>query len=125
MRILLDTHTLLWTLADDPKLDDKVREAIINEANEIFASVASVWEISIKQSLGKLDAPENLVETLEATRIDLLPIIAIHAIEVSRLPLHHRDPFDRMLIAQARIEGMTISTQDPEFRKYDVPLIFA
>ncbi|MCA9435011.1 MAG: type II toxin-antitoxin system VapC family toxin [Candidatus Omnitrophica bacterium] len=123
MRILLDTHTLLWTLADDPKLDAKVREAIINEANEIFASVASVWEISIKQSLGKLDAPENLVETLEATRVDLLPIIAKHAIEVRRLPLHHRDPFDRMLIAQARIEGMTVSTQDPEFGKYDVPLL--
>ena len=125
MRILLDTDILLWALTDNPKLSIQARETIVDEGNEIRVSAASIWEISIKQSLGKLDAPEDLLETIEATPFDILPITAKHAIEVRHLPLHHRVPFDRMLIAQARLEGMTIATRDRTFEGYGVPIMVA
>jgi PIN domain nuclease of toxin-antitoxin system len=122
MSLLLDTHILLWFLENDPKLSDQVREVITNPANLIFVSAISAWEISIKQSLGKLIAPNNLEEALRFSRFEILSITLAHGIKVADLPMHHKDPFDRMLIAQALIEDLTIITVDRKFKLYDVPL---
>jgi PIN domain nuclease of toxin-antitoxin system len=122
MSLLLDTHILLWFLENDPKLSDQVREVITNPANLIFVSAISAWEISIKQSLGKLIAPSNLEKALRFSRFEVLSITLAHGIKVADLPMHHKDPFDRMLIAQALIEDLTIITVDQKFKLYDVPL---
>jgi PIN domain nuclease of toxin-antitoxin system len=119
---LLDTHILLWFLENDSKLSDQVREVITNPKNLIFVSVISAWKISIKQSLGKLIAPSNLEEALRFSRFEVLSMTLAHGIKVADLPIHHKDPFDRMLIAQALIEGLTIITVDQKFKLYDVPL---
>lgn len=123
MSFLLDTHILLWFLENDSKLSTQVREVIINPKNIIFVSAISAWEISIKQSLGKLIAPNNLEEALRFSRLEVLAMKLAHAIKVSDLPMHHKDPFDRMLIAQALVEGLTIITVDHKFKLYDVPLL--
>ncbi|MBD2522137.1 PIN domain-containing protein [Nostoc sp. FACHB-133] len=122
MSFLLDTHILLWFLENDSQLSDRVREVITNPVNLIFVSAISAWEISIKQSLGKLIAPSNLEEALRFSRLEVLSMTLAHAIKVADLPLHHKDPFDRMLIAQALVEGLTIITVDQKFKFYDVPL---
>ena len=122
MSFLLDTHILLWFLENNSKLSDRVREVIINPENLIFVSAISAWEISIKQSLGKLIAPGNLEEALRFSRFEVLSMTLAHGIKVADLPLHHKDPFDRMLIAQALIEGLTIITVDQKFKFYNVPL---
>jgi PIN domain nuclease of toxin-antitoxin system len=119
---LLDTHILLWFLENDSKLSDRVREVITNPENVIFVSAISAWEISIKQSLGKLIAPGNLEEALRFSGFEVLSMTLAHGIKVADLPLHHKDPFDRMLIAQALVEGLTIITVDKKFKFYDVPL---
>ncbi|MDB9538499.1 type II toxin-antitoxin system VapC family toxin [Anabaenopsis tanganyikae CS-531] len=123
MSFLLDTHILLWFLENDSKLSTQVREVIINPKNIIFVSAISAWEISIKQSLGKLIAPNNLEEALRFSRLEVLAMKLAHAIKVADLPMHHKDPFDRMLIAQALVEGLTIITVDHKFKLYDVPLL--
>ena len=123
MSFLLDTHLLLWFLENDSKLSTQVREVIINPKNIIFVSAISAWEISIKQSLGKLIAPNNLEEALRFSRLEVLAMKLAHAIKVADLPMHHKDPFDRMLIAQALVEGLTIITVDHKFKLYDVPLL--
>ncbi len=123
MSFLLDTHILLWFLENDSKLSTQVREVIINPKNIIFVSAISAWEISIKQSLGKLIAPNNLEEALGFSRLEVLAMKLAHAIKVSDLPMHHKDPFDRMLIAQALVEGLTIITVDHKFKLYDVQLL--
>lgn len=123
MSFLLDTHILLWFLENDSKLSTHVREVIINPKNIIFVSAISAWEISIKQSLAKLIAPNNLEEALCFSRLEVLAIKLTHAIKVADLPMHHKDPFDRMLIAQALVEGLTIITVDHKFKLYDVPLL--
>ncbi|QIM15654.1 type II toxin-antitoxin system VapC family toxin [Leucobacter insecticola] len=120
MRLLLDTHVLLWWLADSPRLLPKHREIISDGANDVLVSSVSVAEISIQASLGKLDAPSNTVEAIEQSGFRLLPLEASHAEELRSLPWHHRDPFDRMLIAQARVEQLTLITRDHEFAQYDV-----
>lgn len=122
MSFLLDTHILLWFLENDSKLSDRLREVITNPENLIFVSAISAWEISIKQSLGKLIAPANLEEALRFSRFEVLSMTLAHGIKVADLPLHHKDPFDRMLIAQALVEGLTIITVDQKFKFYDVPL---
>ncbi|MEH2046663.1 type II toxin-antitoxin system VapC family toxin [Nostoc sp.] len=122
MSFLLDTHILLWFLENDFKLSDQVREVITNPENVIFVSAISAWEISIKQSLGKLIVPGNLQEALCFSRFEGLSMTLAHGIKVADLPLHHKDPFDRMLIAQALVEGLTIITVDQKFKFYDVPL---
>ncbi len=86
-------------------------------------SAATVWEIEIKRATGRLDAPGNLIEAVDASGFDHLPITLEHAVAAGRLPLHHRDPFDRMLVAQARVEGLTLATADPEITRYDVPTV--
>jgi PIN domain nuclease of toxin-antitoxin system len=121
---LLDTHILLWFLENDSKLSGQVREVITNPEILIFVSAISAWEISIKQSLGKLIAPSNLEEALRFSRFEVLSMTLAHGIKVADLPLHHKDPFDRMLIAQALVEGLTIITVDQKFKFYDVPLFF-
>lgn len=124
MRLLLDTHVVLWWLGDDTKLTPTVRSAITSGANEVFVSSISVVEISIKFSLGKLRAPRELLELLTENGLAQLPFSSVHAIELRELPWHHRDPFDRMLVAQARVEGLTLATADQTLRAYDVALAY-
>lgn len=124
MRLLLDTHIMLWMLDDDARLAPAARRAI-EDADRVFVSAATVWEIAIKRRLGKLDAPDSLIELIEGAGLDRLPIIAEHGMAAGALPNHHRDPFDRMLVAQARVEGLTLVTADPHISKYDVPVLVA
>lgn len=128
MRVLLDTHALLWWLFDDLQLSNPAREVIKSIDNQVFASSASAWEIATKHRLGKLpeaeEASRNLPELLRAARIDALPITVEHAIAAGSLASPHRDPFDRMLIAQAMIEKMAIVTSDSEFAQFDVKIIW-
>ena len=100
-----------------------VREAIENGANDIFVSVATVWEIAIKRATGKLAFAAPIVETIERLGFQLLPITGAHAEHAGGLPRHHNDPFDRMLVAQATLEGLVLGTQDPMMRPYAVPLL--
>ena len=123
MSFLLDTHILLWFLENDSKLSNQVREVITNREYLIFVSAISAWEISIKQSLGKLIAPSNLEEALRFSNLEILAMTLAHGIKVADLPMYHKDPFDRMLIAQALVEGLTIITVDQKFKFYDVPLL--
>ena len=124
-RFLLDTHVFLWLAVDDPKLPGTVRETVLRPETTLILSVASVWEMAIKASLGKLRLRLPLATLLEsqlgALDADLLEIRVEHVVAVESLPWHHRDPFDRLLIAQARVEGLTILSADPAFARYDVP----
>ena len=122
MRLLLDTHALLWWLADE-SLTDQARDAIADPANLVMVSAASAWEISIKKALGKLTAPDDLEQQLQAGGLVPLPIIIAHGVAAGQLPRHHEDPFDRMLIAQAFAEGFTIMTRDKRFDDYGVALL--
>lgn len=123
MNLLVDTHVLLWWLADDPRLSATARSAIADPANLVAVSAATVWEVSIKQALGKLDAPGDLPTVLRDGAFDPLPITVDHALLAGSLPAHHRDPFDRMLVAQAMIEDLVLVTHDEELRPYDVSLL--
>ena len=125
MNILLDTHALLWWLDDNPTLSDKARVHISDGNNLIFVSAVVIWEIRIKQSLGKLDIPRNFRQVMEQQPFEFLAITIEHAHAVGDLPAVHRDPFDRMLIAQAKTEGFTILTRDRFFKEYKVPTITA
>lgn len=124
MNLLLDTHILIWALENNPALPDKAREAIIEGSNLVFVSSASVWEISIKKSIGKLKAPDNLLEELQSHRFSLLNINAEHALLAGELPFLHRDPFDRMLIAQAKIEKLTVVSNDSIMAQYKLKLLY-
>lgn len=123
MSLLLDTHVLLWWLSDDPSLPADAREAIASPENEVVVSAASAWEITIKKAAGRLDAPDDLVEALATDGFETLPITVAHAIAAGALPPHHADPFDRMLIAQARSDGLTLISIDRRFAQYDVELL--
>jgi PIN domain nuclease of toxin-antitoxin system len=125
MNLLLDTHALLWWLDDHPTLSDEAKTAIADGKNLIFISAVVVWEIRIKQALGKLKVPRNFRRALEEQPFEMLDVKVEHAHAVGDLPPHHRDPFDRMLVAQAAVEGLTIVTRDLRFEKYKVPLIAA
>jgi len=119
-RLLVDTHALLWWLADDPQLSSAARDAIADPANEPLVSAASVWEIAIKCSLGKLRAPDELPQRISEEGFAWLPISAQHAWQVRDLPTHHADPFDRLLVVQALIERLPIITTDAHFGEYGV-----
>jgi PIN domain nuclease of toxin-antitoxin system len=125
MNLLLDTHTLIWALADDPELSIAAREAIVDGANFVFVSAVSVWEISIKKALGKLDAPDTLLEEIERHRFTPLDIALEHADGAGKLPPIHMDPFDRMLIAQAQSEQLMLVTRDADIQKYPVRCLLA
>ncbi|MDT0347610.1 type II toxin-antitoxin system VapC family toxin [Streptomyces litchfieldiae] len=119
MRLLLDTHVVLWWLSDSPELSDDVKDLLDTEP-AVYVSAVTPWEIAIKQSLGKLDGPEDLAERVRDSQFTDLPITAGHGVRAGRLPVHHRDPFDRILVAQAQIEGMTVVTRDKRVPQYDV-----
>jgi PIN domain nuclease of toxin-antitoxin system len=123
MSLLLDTHILLWWLSDDPHLPPAAREAIALPDSEVLVSAATVWEIAIKKAAGRLEVPDDLLEAIGANDFETLPITAIHAVLAGELPPHHSDPFDRMLIAQARTETLTLVSVDGRFPQYDVELL--
>ncbi len=123
MNLLLDTHIVLWAFTDDARLTGAARDAIVDGRNRVFVSAATAWEIAIKRSIGKLRAPGNYAEELERHRFTSLDITTAHALSVEALPAHHRDPFDRMLVAQALFESLTLVTKDTKMRAYDVPLM--
>lgn len=120
MNLFLDTHVVLWWLDDDPALVPRAREAISNTSNIVILSAAVIWEIRIKQAIGKLELPPNFYEVMKMQGFEMLPITSEHAYAVGDLPHHHRDPFDRILIAQALLENLIIVTHDAIFRKYPV-----
>ncbi len=128
MRVLIDTHTLLWFLSGDLRLTRHAYGVIANPANEVLLSVGSLWEIAIKASIGKLPLPEPFEDLLPAQlaeeRIALVPIEMRHLAELRRLPFHHRDPFDRLIVAQARVEGVPVVTRDAAFEGYDIGVIW-
>jgi PIN domain nuclease of toxin-antitoxin system len=125
MRLLLDTHILLWWLADSPSLSDRARELIADPDNSVFVSAVSLWEIWLKQSLGKLQLPSDFEERLAGESFESLPLLAAHAREVASLPWHHRDPFDRMLIAQARVAELALLTADETAALYGDSVLLA
>jgi len=122
MKLLLDTHTLLWWLADRP-LATEARERIADPETLVAVSAVSIWEASIKAALGKLRVPGSLSEAAAQSGFEPLPISLLHAETAGALPPHHRDPFDRMLIAQAQVEDLTIVTRGPAFNDYDVSVL--
>jgi len=118
--LLLDTHVLLWWLSDDPQLGQVTRQAISDPRNQVFISAASAWEISIKKSLGKLSAPDDMDSIVDDEGFDTLPISFFHGEQAGMLPGHHKDPFDRMLIAQAQSEGLVLVTGDEKIARYGI-----
>ncbi len=122
MKLLLDTHILVWSLMDDPRLKGHYRRAL-EGAEEIHVSAVSIWEIGIKQALGKLQIDGDIMTMIRRTNCLPLVVTWDHAIAAGLLPRHHDDPFDRLLIAQARCEGLTLVSADRMVRRYDVPLI--
>jgi PIN domain nuclease of toxin-antitoxin system len=123
VKVLLDTHILLWWLSDDEALPPSAAQVIADSGTAVLVSAASVWEIAIKKAVGRLDAPDDLLDALDANAFDALAITAAHAVAAGELPAHHADPFDRMLIAQARVEGLTLITVDDRFAEYEVNLL--
>jgi PIN domain nuclease of toxin-antitoxin system len=123
--LLLDAHALLWWLADDDHLSDQARRAIADPANEVLISAASIWEIEVKRAAGRIDAPAELLEDLDRARIDALPLMAVDAVAAAHLPLHHRDPFDRMVVAQAQRLDAIIVSRDRAFAAYGVGVLQA
>jgi PIN domain nuclease of toxin-antitoxin system len=119
----LDTHALLWWLADDRQLGDEARRAIAEPANAVCISAVSIWEARIKQAIGKLELPDDFATVLSEQAFLELPVTVEHAHALAELPMHHRDPFDRMLIAQATVEGLVLATRDGAFDAYDVELL--
>ena len=128
MRLLLDSCCWLWWLIDADKLSKQQLDAIANRQNQLFLSVATLWELSIKVNTQKLTLPEPLNKLVEREcpidNISLLDIKPIHAIQAGNLTLHHKDPFDRMIITQASLENLTVVTSDSVFQKYDISVLF-
>ena len=125
MSYLLDTHTLLWWLANNPTLSPSAQEVIANPNNLIFVSAVSAWEISIKKAIGKLEAPSDLLTVIKRNQFEPLPISIEDGLEAGALPNYHNDPFDRMLIAQAVGHKLIIITRDKKFKQYEVSLLSA
>lgn len=127
MRLLLDTQVFLWFLSDEARVPDDARAAIESPSNPVLVSAVSIWEIAIKASIGRLQISHadviKLPHLIETAGFDELPIDARHAAAVVALPMHHRDPFDRLLVAQARVEDLTLVTTDPSIRAYDVRVL--
>ena len=127
LRVLLDTHVLLWLVDDTSKLSSRVTQLCEDENNALFVSVASFWELAIKMSLGKIALADHAIEQLKSWCLDntisILPIDIDHCIRVQTLPFHHRDPFDRLLIAQALCEELTMISVDEHFPAYGVEVI--
>jgi len=124
LKLLLDTRTVLWFLGGDARLSDTARRHLTDDSNRVLLSAVVVWEIAVKRSLGKLLLPEEYLDVLLDAGIQPLPISIAHAAAVERLPRHHRDPFDRLLVAQASVELATVVSRDDALRPYDVTLIW-
>jgi PIN domain nuclease of toxin-antitoxin system len=120
LRLLLDTHTFIWAI--DERLSAPTRAAL-EAADDVSVSAATIWEIEIKRALGKMKAPERMAELADESGFERIAIEFEHAREAGRLPLLHRDPFDRMLIAQALLEGMTLATADGDIKQYEIPVL--
>lgn len=125
MNLLLDTHALLWWLADDPQLSQEARSAIADPDNAVFLSAVVVWEIRIKEAIGKLDIPSDFAEVLAGQPFSELPVTVEHANALAGLPALHRDPFDRMLVAQATAERLTVVTRDVDIPRYGIATVTA
>jgi PIN domain nuclease of toxin-antitoxin system len=125
MKLLLDTHAWLWWLSDAEQLDDGARAAIGARENLVVISAATVWEVSIKRARGELGFDGDPVAAVADGGFEPLPVSLAHAAAAGSLPPHHRDPFDRMLIAQAQIEDLMVITRDPSFDAYEVALLSA
>lgn len=125
MNLLLDTHAVLWWLDDDPTLSDAARAEISDPENTVYLSAVAVSEMRIKQGIGKLDLPDDFEEVLDGQAFSKLPVTVDHAHTIAGLPAIHRDPFDRMLVAQAVVEGMTIVTRDRRIAEYGVDVLLA
>jgi PIN domain nuclease of toxin-antitoxin system len=124
LKLLLDTHAVLWFLSGDDRLDENAARHITDEANRVILSAAVVWEIAIKRSLEKLVVPREYRSLLLDGGAQPLAVTVYHAAEVKRLPWHHRDPFDRILVAQATVEGAAIVSRDERLRPYGIPLVW-
>jgi PIN domain nuclease of toxin-antitoxin system len=120
MSYLLDSHVLLWWLEDNPRIEPTTRKTLADPNIRILVSAASIWEIGIKQALGKLRAPESVIDLLQEEGFEELAISGRHAEAAAQLPPLHRDPFDRMLVAQACLENLTLVTHDQAIQAYDV-----
>lgn len=120
MRYLLDTHVVLWWLADPKNIKTKTQKIISNTENEIFISSVSFWEMAIKKSIGRLTLPYNIIETLMQDGFKILPILAAECLSVSDLPLLHADPFDRLLIMQSKLNDLVLITNDQKISMYPV-----
>jgi PIN domain nuclease of toxin-antitoxin system len=123
MRLLLDSHVVLWLFTVDPDRPPKSIDAVVDDANEVLVSAATFWEVEVKRLKGKLSAPPNLLDHVEDAGFRLLDITAEQLLDAARLPRHHGDPFDRILVAQAQGEAATLVTDDGTLERYDVPLI--
>lgn len=124
-RLLLDTHALVWSLSDVFRLDEGARAAIADPRNDIFVSAVTGWEIAIKRAKGRITVPDNLSAIVEERGFTHLPITFKHAETAGRLQMHHRDPFDRLLIAQTQAEGLVLVTRDARIRLYGIPTMNA
>ena len=124
MTLLLDTHVFLWWIGDSPELSEAARAAIADPASLVLVSAVSAWEISIKRALGRIDLrDEEFAYGMRESGFTELPVTAEHGLAAGALPPHHRDPFDRMLVAQAKSEGLTLVTRDREIAAYDISVL--
>jgi PIN domain nuclease of toxin-antitoxin system len=125
VQLLLDTHAYLWWNSDDPAIGPVARGAIADPGNTVFVSAATALEIAVKRAIGKLEFERDIAESIVANAFTALPIEVEHAVASGELPLHHRDPFDRLLIAQARVDDLTLVTGDAQIGRYDVATLDA
>jgi len=123
VKVLLDTHMVLWWLADDRRLSARAQQVIADPGNTVIVSAATAWEVALKQALGKLRMQDDFERAVEEQGFDLLPVSFAHAAELRQLPSIHRDPFDRMLVAQARVEQLHLLTVDAQILKYPANVI--
>ena len=123
MRVLIDTHIFLWWDRQLRSLSHPLRTAIADEANDIFVSAASIWELAIKRAIGKLSFSRSIVDAASEVGFEILPVTGSHAEHAGGLPRHHNDPFDRLIIVQAHLEGMVLGTQDRLMRPYGVAML--
>ncbi len=124
MKLILDTHAALWWLSDDTRLGAEAVRQLSDDTNLVLLSAAVVWEVAIKRSLGKLQVPDGLAPTLLGAGAQPLAVTLAHAAAVEALPWHHRDPFDRLLVAQTVVEAATLVSRDEPLSRYDVPVVW-
>jgi PIN domain nuclease of toxin-antitoxin system len=123
LRLLVDTHVVLGLLGFEKRMSEERRAQLADRRNDVFVSAISPWEIEIKRAKKQLSAPADILEALESTQLEALPITAEHAVAAARLPLHHRDPFDRLIVGQALVENLTIVTNDEKIARYQVAVL--